>query len=352
MYRHSDREGQTAVELSTSMISSTLKWVALVVLSALPLVMLGGLTDVSWQTLGHGLKSAAAARRSLEALPALPQPEPQLVKALTAEQALAANGALPFVANGLERAGSFGLGDVLSDPLAYKSALDCLTAAVYYEAAGEGEQGQRAVAQVVLNRVRHPAFPARVCDVVYQGSERQTGCQFTFTCDGSLARTPSRAGWDRARRIATAALAGSVEGSVGMATHYHANWVVPYWAPRLDKIAAVGAHIFYRWPGLWGRRQAFTQRYAGESDATLIDVELAGTALDPNGDASIELDPERAAAAAIRSGFPDPIALLDEDQKRRELVHDQAPGGLIADESPFRLSRDSEPLSATASAGR
>jgi spore germination cell wall hydrolase CwlJ-like protein len=89
-------------------------------------------------------------------------------------------------------------------------------------------------------------------------------CQFTFTCDGSLTRRPSRTGWDRARKIAADALAGTVESSVGMATHYHANWVVPYWAPRLDKIAAVGNHIFYRWPGLWGRRQAFTQHYAGE----------------------------------------------------------------------------------------
>jgi hypothetical protein len=334
------------------MISSTLKWVAFVVLSALPVVMLGTFTDVSWQSLGRGLSSSADARRSQHGLPALPQPEPQLVKALTAEQALAANDALPFVANGLERAGSFGLGDTLDDPLAYKAALDCLTAAVYYEAAGEGEQGQRAVAQVVLNRVRHPAFPARVCDVVYQGSERQTGCQFTFTCDGSLARTPSRAGWDRARKIATAALAGSVEGAVGMATHYHANWVVPYWAPRLDKIAAVGAHIFYRWPGLWGRRQAFTQRYAGESGASLTDVELAGTALEAGADPNLELDPGQAAAAVLRSGLPDPIALLNEDQKRRELILDQAAGGLIADERQVRLSRDGEALSPPATAGR
>lgn len=322
------------------MITSTLKWVALAVLSALPVVMLGAFTDVSWQTLGQAGPSSAAARRSAQGLPALPEPEPQLIKQLTAEQAVAANQALPFVMNAVERASSFGLGNTLADPLAYKAALDCLTAAVYYEAAGEGDKGQRAVAQVVLNRVRHPAFPASVCDVVYQGSERQTGCQFTFTCDGSLARPPSRAGWDRARTIATAALAGSVEGSVGMATHYHANWVVPYWAPRLDKIAAVGAHIFYRWPGLWGRRQAFTQRYAGEMATTVADASMAGTTLDSDGDAQLQLDSGRASAAALRSGFPDPIALLSEDQKGRELIIDRAPGGLIADESPLRLSHD------------
>jgi spore germination cell wall hydrolase CwlJ-like protein len=75
---------------------------------------------------------------------------------------------------------------------------DCLTAAIYYEAASEPDDGQRAVAQVVLNRVAHPAYPKTVCGVVYQGSERGTGCQFTFTCDGALARKPSRYFWDRA----------------------------------------------------------------------------------------------------------------------------------------------------------
>src|SRR3546814_17339709 len=71
--------------------------------------------------------------------------------------------------------------------------MDCLTAAIYYEAAQESESGKRGVAQVVLNRARHPAFPSSICGVVYQGSERKTGCQFTFTFDGSLARKPSRA---------------------------------------------------------------------------------------------------------------------------------------------------------------
>ena len=70
-------------------------------------------------------------------------------------------------------------------------ALECLTAAIYYEAASESDDGQRAVAQVVLNRVRHPAFPGTVCGTVYQGSER-AGCQFSFACDGAMARAPSR----------------------------------------------------------------------------------------------------------------------------------------------------------------
>jgi hypothetical protein len=95
----------------------------------------------------------------------------------------------------------------LEGPDAARS-LDCLTAAAYYEAASEGDDGERAVVQVVLNRLRHPAFPKSVCGVVFQGSERATGCQFTFTCDGSLQRTPSVAGWRRAQEIAKAALAG------------------------------------------------------------------------------------------------------------------------------------------------
>jgi len=146
-------------------------------------------------------------------------------------------------------------------------SLDCLAQAIYYEAGRESEDGQRAVAQVVLNRVRHPAFPASVCGVVYQGSTRTTGCQFTFTCDGSLARAPERSSWNRAREVAKAALAGFVQPAVGNATHYHASYVAPYWAPTLAKSAAIGAHIFYRWSGGWGRPPAFAQGYAArESD--------------------------------------------------------------------------------------
>ena len=142
-------------------------------------------------------------------------------------------------------------------------ALDCLTSAIYYEAGQESTEGQRAVAQVVLNRVRHPAFPSSVCGVVYQGSTRQTGCQFTFTCDGSMARAPMADAWSRARKVAAAALAGSVDATVGNATHYHAYYVVPYWASSLAKTAVVGAHLFYRWSGGWGMPGAFAQAYSG-----------------------------------------------------------------------------------------
>src|SRR5690606_31870118 len=81
-------------------------------------------------------------------------------------------------------------------------AVKCLAQAIYYEAASEPDAGQRAVAQVVLNRVAHPTYPNSVCGVVFQGSERRTGCQFSFTCDGSLKRKPSRTFWERAERVA------------------------------------------------------------------------------------------------------------------------------------------------------
>jgi spore germination cell wall hydrolase CwlJ-like protein len=142
------------------------------------------------------------------------------------------------------------------------TALDCMTAAVYYEAGFEPVDGERAVAQVILNRLRHPAFPKTVCGVIYQGAP-YAGCQFSFACDGSLANAPAPAAWRRARQIAAEALRGRVMAAVGEATHYHANYVAPYWAPKLAKVTQIGAHIFYRWPGSWGRPGAFTGRYAG-----------------------------------------------------------------------------------------
>lgn len=141
-------------------------------------------------------------------------------------------------------------------------ALQCLTSAVYYEAATEPDRGQDAVAQVILNRVRHPAFPATVCGVVYQGSER-SGCQFSFACDGSMARVPSRAYWLRALRVAAAALNGHVMADVGTATHYHTYAVTPAWNRGLVMTAAIGAHFFHRWQGWWGTPAAFRQDYAG-----------------------------------------------------------------------------------------
>lgn len=166
-------------------------------------------------------------------------------------------------------------------------ALDCLTAAVYYEAASESDQGQRAVAQVVLNRVAHPAFPKTVCGVVFQGSERTTGCQFSFTCDGALGRKPSRMFWDRARGVAAAALSGTVEPSVGLATHYHTFAVSPVWSRQMNLITTVGAHMFFRWRGRAGEAGAFNFAYRGgeplpvPNPRSTAALAVADPALDP-----------------------------------------------------------------------
>lgn len=138
----------------------------------------------------------------------------------------------------------------------------CLAAAMLYEA-GLDADGQKSVAQVVLNRVRHPAFPKTICGVVFEGSERATGCQFTFTCDGSLARTYTESAWQRARKLAGEMIDGAVDPRVGLATHYHTDWVYPYWSPSLDKIAVVGTHLFFRWRGYWGTPPAFAGRPTG-----------------------------------------------------------------------------------------
>jgi len=142
-------------------------------------------------------------------------------------------------------------------------ATDCLTAAVYYEARSEPLDGQRAVAQVVLNRVRDRAFPHSICGVVFQGSTRRTGCQFSFTCDGSMAHRREPFAWARARAVAEAALAGSVYAPVGGATFYHADSILPWWASSLTRIGSVGAHIFYRWRGAMEGALSFRATYAG-----------------------------------------------------------------------------------------
>ena len=124
--------------------------------------------------------------------------------------------------------------------------LECLTQAVYFEARGEGQAGQAAVAQVVLNRVRNPNYPKSVCGVVFQGAAHGEGCQFSFACDGSMRRGREYAAWTRAQEVAAKALSGSVMTAVGAATHFHTTSVAPAWGPNLLRVAQVGLHVFYR----------------------------------------------------------------------------------------------------------
>lgn len=222
---------------------------------------------------------------------------PRTLRPLSPEQAVAWNAATPTANSAVESASAFRLRtSALTD---YQRSLQCLTMAIYYEAGSETDDGERGVAQVILNRVRHPAYPKTVCGVVFDGSQRRTGCQFTFICDGALAHTPAPAGWNRASRIAAAALGGAVFAPVGWATHYHANYVVPYWASSLDKVAVIGAHIFYRWLGPAGRTAAFRGKYAGNEPSLPLPT-VAGAAPSPEVGTAPPAGPPATVATADR----------------------------------------------------
>lgn len=193
---------------------------------------------------------------------------------LSAEDAQKRNAAIPVVTDVGPTARPLRI-PITTGP-EYARAVECMTAAIYYEAANEPVEGQRGVAQVVINRSRHFAYPHSICSVVYQGWERSTGCQFSFTCDGSVKRAPVAALWQRARRVAVAALGGFVYAPVGLATHYHADYVLPYWGPTLVKLKVIGRHIFYRWPGQWGTPRSFVASYDRNEPDIWADMQMAG----------------------------------------------------------------------------
>lgn len=129
----------------------------------------------------------------------------------------------------------------------HANAKACLATAIYFEARGESVKGQRAVGEVILARTRQPGRPKSVCGVVYEGSHRSTGCQFSFTCDGIADVVRNSAAWARASRVAALVLNSSGRKKVSRgATHYHATSVRPYWASSMVKVARIGSHIFYR----------------------------------------------------------------------------------------------------------
>lgn len=241
-------------------------------------VGVGVLGFVAFVAVGSMVVPNPATAPAAQAAP--PAPPPLILKRLAPDQALKLNAEIPVTSGPNPAATPF---EFKGTSVARSQALNCLASAVYYEAGNQDENGERAVAQVVLNRVRHPAFPNTVCGVVYQGSTRPTGCQFTFTCDGSLARQPDAEGWRRAYKVAEDALGGLVYGPVGWATHYHADYVMPTWASSMAKNAIIGAHLFYRWAGSWGKAAAFTDAYAGHepSAAVLRTAALAAPHVSP-----------------------------------------------------------------------
>ncbi len=192
------------------------------------------------------------------------------------------NGATASASDGLtlrarDSASLQGLIDFTIDDLGLHGGndaeLDCLSEAIYYEARSESTLGQLAVAEVVMNRVANPHYPKTVCGVVFQGQYRQTGCQFTFTCDGSRAARPRGEAWDRARDIALHVLLGLNTPMTNKATHYHTDYVNPYWAAGLVETGVIGTHIFYRFPK--------TSKEWGTARRALAAQEVENRALDP-----------------------------------------------------------------------
>lgn len=146
----------------------------------------------------------------------------------------------------------------------------CLAEAIYYEARGESYDGQMAVAEVVVNRARSSVYPSTYCGVVYQGSERTTGCQFTFTCDGSLDRAPRGVAWQQARTIAFEVMMGFARPITHRATHYHTTEVDPIWSGNLVETTRIGSHIFYRFPTRAEKREGLDQEAALKTDLNMM----------------------------------------------------------------------------------
>lgn len=122
----------------------------------------------------------------------------------------------------------------------------CLAQAVYFEARSETLQGQLAVAQVVLNRMMDKRYPNQICGVVFQGEHKRNRCQFSFACDGQSDAPRNRRAWAVAKAISYVALHNDWEDMTSLSTHYHADYVSPYWGSVLQQQVQVGRHIFYR----------------------------------------------------------------------------------------------------------
>jgi Cell Wall Hydrolase len=249
----------------------------------------------------------------------MPTVEPLLLKAVDQATAKKANDAVALTASPIPPAKGFIFSGTPAD---YERAVDCLAATIFYEAGNETTAGQMAVVQVVLNRVRHPAYPKTVCGVVFQGQERRTGCQFSYTCDGSMARRPSPAAWSRFRGLSQAMLKGLVYPPVGLATHYHTDWVLPYWSAKLDKVRVEGTHLFFRYHGYWGTPAAFNGRVGRTepSFAKMASLSPAhGSAALAEAEPPTDITPEEALAQVAPADLERVATTLDAPEKGKEV---------------------------------
>jgi len=128
----------------------------------------------------------------------------------------------------------------------------CMATAIYFESRGESYRGQVAVAQVVMNRVSHKLYPSTICGVVFQNQSKRNACHFSFACDGIPERINDQKSWKQAQQIASEVVSGKEYlTEVGYATHYHATYVRPHWAPRMTKLTKIGLHVFYQFKRGW-----------------------------------------------------------------------------------------------------
>lgn len=128
----------------------------------------------------------------------------------------------------------------------------CMATAIYFESRGESYRGQVAVGQVVMNRLAHKIYPKTICGVVFQNQQMRNACQFSFACDGIPETVTEPKAWAQAEEIAKGVINGSLYiTEVGAATHYHASYVYPAWAPRLQRNTKIGQHIFYQFKRGW-----------------------------------------------------------------------------------------------------
>ncbi len=256
------------------------------------IIVLAFIIGLAWGTYSSSKSTDSGITVNIGAVPTV---EPLILKAVDKRLAKKTNDAFPMTTAPVPAAAAFMFVGSAGD---FERAADCLASTIFYEAGNEPTAGQMAVVQVVLNRARHPAYPKTVCGVVFQGHERRTGCQFSYTCDGSMARRPTAEAWTRFRSIAQAMLKGLVYSPVGLATHYHTDWVLPAWSARLDKVRVEGTHLFFRYSGYWGSPGAYRSGPSGVEPSfakmTALSVAHGGaeTAKDPMPNALNDLIPD------------------------------------------------------------
>jgi spore germination cell wall hydrolase CwlJ-like protein len=192
---------------------------------------------------------SAYASEGMMAAAESPADEQQTAAAVKDQKAPEGSGWLSLMRNARVRPDDATLFGGLSETEFRNKELHCMATAVYFEARGEPERGQQAVAQVVMNRVRSPYYPKTICGVVYQGSFNRTGCQFSFTCDGIPDRATNKEQWEASMRVAKQVIERKVwVDEIGYATHYHATYVNPKWKTLVRRITQIGVHIFYLAP--------------------------------------------------------------------------------------------------------